>query len=477
MPVLLTNPPPLFDVLPRDLFRPLASTNRRHYWRLLCLLYARFFGVDADLPPAAGWNRRDLLIVIEQLLEDDDPWEMEDGDAINTLVNVRAHNYLRRLIEAGWLLEERIGLAVVVSMPTVVTRFLETLHTFIEFAPPAVGAKMRSIEGALQRVLTSRQPGADLDEAAMQARQLVGAMGSMGVRVRELMRGLTAEVTTAQALRRIFDEYIADIYMADYAQLTGADHPLARKSAVIALANEIDLGEHRGRLVAWYAEHRTDGNLEHAEDRLQRTLRRIKDLHLLQDFLDRLEDDLRRMNRRMLALIDYRLHAPSHLETRIKRAIEGVKQSEAPGLAPPIGPGQILSAELLYKPRSHKPPIPIIGDRLRQMTPDQEARMRLRAQAMAARRVLSKDIYAYLQRVMGDSLQTLASDLPIESIKDFRVVQTLASMALGAGANVERGKGNGTVGRLPRYAFRTAKGRHISNGYFEMPDFYITRMG
>ena len=103
--------------------------------------------------------------------------------------------------------------------------------------------------------------------------------------------------------------------------------------------------------------------------------------------------------------------------------------------------------------------------------------MRLRAQAMAARRVLSKDIYAYLQRVMGDNLQTLASELPIESIKDFRVVQTLSSMALGAGANVERGRGNGTVGRLPRYAFRMAKGRQIRNGYFEMPDFYITKVG
>lgn len=475
--MLLTQTPPLFDVLPRDLFRPLASANRIHYWRLLCLLYGRFFGADADLPPAVGWNRRDLLLVIEQLLEDDDPWEMEDGDTPNTPTNIRAHNYLGRLIKAGWLLEERVGLAVVISMPTVVARLMETLQAFVEFAPPPVGAKMRSIEGALQRVLTSRQPGDDLDEAASQARQLVGAMGSMGVRVRELMRGLTADVTTAQALRRIFDDYIASIYMADYAQLAGADHPLARKSAVIALANEIDLGEHRGRLVAWYAEHRTGGSVEQAEERLQRTLRRIKDLHRLQDFLDRLEDDLRRMNRRMLALIDYRLHAPSHLETRIKRAIEGVKQSESSELAPPIGPGQILSAELLYKPRKHKAPIPVVGDRSRQMTPEQEARMRLRAQAMAARRVQSKDIYAYLQRVMGANLQTLASDLPIESIKDFRVVQTLTSMALGATANAARGRGNGTNGRLPRYAFRTAAGRHISNGYLEMPDFYITRVG
>jgi len=476
--MFLTHSPHLFEVLPKDLFRPLASTNRVHYWRLLCLLYARFFGTDADLPPASGWNRRDLLIVIEQLLEDDDPWEMEDEDSPNTPINVRAHNYLRRLIEAGWLLEERVGMAVVISMPTVVTRLMETLQAFIEFTPPAVGAKMRSIESALDRVLTSSQPGADLDEAASQARQLVGAMGSMGVRVRELMRGLTADVTTAQALRRIFDEYIAEIYMADYAQLAGADHPLARKSAVLSLANEIALSNQRDRLVAWYAEHRTGGDRHHAEEMLERTIRRIKDLNRLQDFLDRLEDDLRRMNRRMLALIDYRLHAPSHLETRIKRAIQGVKQSEQPELSPPIGPGQILSGDLLYKPRTRKPPIPVVGDGQRQLTPEQEARMRLRAQALAARRVQSTDIYAYLQRAMGTNLQVLASELPINSIKDFRVVQTLASIALAATAPGHRSKGGGgTSGKLPKYAFRTAGERHLDNGHLDMPDFYITKVG
>ena len=63
---------------------------------------------------------------------------------------------------------------------------------------------MRSIESTLERVLTSSQPGADLDEAAGQARLLVGAMGSMGLRVREVMRGLSAQVTTKQALQRIF---------------------------------------------------------------------------------------------------------------------------------------------------------------------------------------------------------------------------------------------------------------------------------
>jgi len=475
--MLLTQTPPLFDVLPKDLFRPLASPNREHYWRLLFLLYSKFFGAEADLPPAVGWDRRDLLLAIEQLLENDDPWELEDGEASNTPINVRAHNYLRRLTESGWLLEERAGLAIVVSMPTVVTRFMEALQTFIEFTPPAVGAKMRSIESALERVLTSSQPGDELDEAASQARALVGSMGSMGLRVRELMRSLTAQVTTAEALRQIFGEYIGKVYMADYAQLAGADHPLSRKSAVLALANEIALTDHRERLLKWYADNRTGGSFQEAEARLERTLRRIKDLSRLQDFLDRLEDDLRRMNRRMLALIDYRLHAPSHLEERIKRAIAGMNDSQDGAIGPPVGPGQMLSGDLLFKPRGKRPSIPRTSDQQRQITPEQEARMRLRARARDARRVQSKDIYAYLQRVMGSNLQIRASEMPIETIKDFRVVQTLASLALAATTTTATRNGNGMVGKLPKYVFRSASGSLIPDGYLDMPDFYITKVG
>lgn len=468
--------PLLFQAIPKDLFRPLASLNREHYWRLLVLLYGRFFGPEADVPPAAGWDRRDVLTAVEQLLENDDPWQAEEEEASNSTVNARAHMYVRRLAEAGWLLEERSGMAVVVSMPVAVTRLMELLYGLIEFTPPAVGAKMRSIEGALLRVATSAQPGDDLEEAAGQARALVAGMGSIGLRVRELMRSLTAEVTTAQALKQIFGEYIGKVYIADYAQLTGADHPLARKAAVLVLVHEIAYTDRRDHLLRWYLDNRTHGNLEEAQARLERSLRHIQDLARLQDFLDRLESDLRRMNRRMLALIDYRLHAPSQMEMRLTRALAAVCNADERIPRPPVGAGQLLSGDLLYRPRVRRPPIPRVSDVEHRLTAEQEARMRLRRQARDTRRVQSRDIYLYLDRTMGAKLQIRASELPIESIKDFRVVQTLASLALNATTLMHSRNGNGITGKLPRYAFRAAPGAHVKSGYLDMPDFYITKV-
>lgn len=468
--------PDLFQVLPSEVFRPLASANRRHYWNLLALIYERFFGPDAALPPVQGWDRRDVIILIERWLDAHDPWEPEDGSAPDTPIQVRANLYFARLADAGWFVEERVGLARVIGMPPVTTRFMGDLLSFVDYEPPAVGAKMRSIESALLRVKQSPQPGDDLDEAATQSRALVASMSAMALRIRELMRSLSAQATTADAIRQIFSEYIGKLYMADYAALAGADHPLARKSAVISLAQDIGLTDQRERLVQWYATHRTDGDDELAERRLEKALGQIKGLARLQDFLDRLEGDMRRMHQRMLALIDYRLHAPSHLEVRIKRAIAGVNDDDGGRFALPMPPGQLLSGELLYKPRVKRPPIPRQADKARVMSPEQEARMRLRARARDARRVLTGDIQTYLLRVMGGQLQVKASELPIDSIKDFRIVQTLASFALAARTN-QSASARGRVGKLPGVIFTPTGGELVPSGFLTMADFYITRAG
>lgn len=469
--------PLLFDVLPKDLFRPLASTNREHYWRLLTLLYDKFFGPEADLPPALGWERRLLVIQIESLIENDDPWEPEEEDDAGTPINIRANLYLTRMTTSGWFLEERVGLARVMSMPPSVTRFMGDLIQFIEFSPGAVGAKMRSIESALNKVLEENHPnpGDDLNLAAEQARELVTSMSAIGLRVRNLMRELTANVTTAEAIRKIFEDYIGKLYMADYAKLAGADHPLARKSHVLELTRDIALTDHRGRLVKWYADHRFQSNGVAAEAHFERTIKRLLDLNRLQDYLDRLEGDIRHMHRRMLALIDYRLHAPSHLEIRIKRAIAGVKDADNFNVCVPAGPGQLLSVSGLYEPRIKRPPIPRQADRLRHMSPQAEARMRLHKRSRLARIVMSADVRTYLSHHMHDRHQIAASELPITSIKDLRILQTLSSYSHEAITRLERKHGNGACRKLPDYRFAPTPTQWINNGYFDMPDFIITR--
>lgn len=477
MPSEVAAVPGLFDALPSGLFAPLAARNRTHYWRLLVMLYEQFFGPDADLPPPAGFERRELIVVIERLLEADDPWETESGAAFDSPANVRANFYFDYFSKSGWFREELVGLARVVSMPPAVNRFMGELLVFIEQGPLVVGAKMRSIESALQRALTGDRPGEDLDEAAQQARILMTSVSAIGLRVREVMREMNAAPSTAQVLRQVFSDYIAKVYMADYADLTGTDHPLARRAAVLSLAHDLAYGPRREAIVQWHLARSARGDRARAEERAQRTFRRVLDLDRLQDFLERLEDDLRRMNRRMLALIDYRLRAPDYFDVRVRRAIDGVLQAPTLDLGVPAGPGQLLSDGLLFQRRKARAPIPREPIRLRQLTPEQEARRRLKNQALEARMVRPHELQAYLERELGNRPHVRAADLSIQSIKDLRAVQSLATLALQARTPRERRRRDPFAGFLRGYALVPDTGAPIQTEHFEMPNFRLMRSG
>src|SRR5690606_14311213 len=141
-----TAPPDLLSVVPDGVFGPLASPNRRHYWRLLCRLFGEFFGPDAPLPPSTGLPRREITAALERYLLTDDPWEDAEGESPDTPLPVRVAGIYERLRTAGWLRQERIGAREMVSMTPVVARLLATLVEFSERGPAFLGAKVRSIE-------------------------------------------------------------------------------------------------------------------------------------------------------------------------------------------------------------------------------------------------------------------------------------------------------------------------------------------
>lgn len=472
-------PSSLFEVLPSQLFRPLASTNRENYWRLLIALYEEFFGPDAEVPPASGWERRQLTQFIENHLEHEDPWQAEDGEEQLTPVNVRSNTYLNRLTEAGWFEEEQVGLTRVLAMTAVVSRFLAMLQSFTDETPAKVGAKMRSIEDTLRRVLDpeSKVYGDDFLEAGDSAHALLTGIAALSLNVRTLQREIFKAATPGAVIRRLFEDYISKHVMADYADLAGTDHPLARKAEVLNLTQEIHYGGHRERIIHWLSERRYKGDRATAEAAYEKTARRLSNVYRLQDYFDRLSQDQRHIERRMLAMIEYQLRAPGQFEKRIKKAIAGVNAAEDYDVAMPVGPGPLLSDEGLYPPRIARPPIPRMADARRQMTVEQEARMNLHRRARDARTAMPTEVRVYLRGVMGQNRKIRASQLPITSIKQFRLVQTLSTYAqealTGAGKKPHR---EGASKRLPGYQFQNAGSERICGPFLDMPDFYITKV-
>ena len=349
-----TGTPPLFAVLPAGLFAPLAAANRERYWELLCRLFEEFFGPEAPLPPSIGFQRREITAALENYLLTDDPWESEEGDVPGASLIDRANAIHERFRSTGWLRQERVGAREMVSMTPAVSQFLATLVEFAEHGPTFVSAKVRSIELQLQQVVEGNAFGDALDEAADQARRLLVSLSSMSLKVRDLMPELSRSETTAQFARQWFERYISSFFVGDYADLHKADHPLARRSAILSMAQQIEGTALREAMLGWYREHLTGGDAERAEARLQRSLRRLHELERIDEYLGRLDEDIRQANRRALAFLDYRLRAPDKLDVLLRRACRGALQAPEDALRLPVAPGPLMDDAQLRPPRWRK---------------------------------------------------------------------------------------------------------------------------
>lgn len=468
--------PPLFSVVPEGLFSPLASSNRQHYWLLLCRLYDEFFGPDAPLPPSIGFQRREITSAIERYLLTDDPWEREDGDAPDAPLGIRANNIYERFRTSGWLRQERFGAREMATMPSLVSQLLSTLIAFSEHGPTFVSAKVRSIELQLQQVTEGKAGGDALDEAADQARRLLVSLASMSLQVRDLIPELSRAETTAQFAREWFERYVGQFFIGDYADLHRIDHPLAHRGAILSMAHRIEEAPLRGRLLDWYREHLTGGDGVRAELRLQRSLRRLHELERIDEYLGRLDEDIRQANRRALAFLDYRLRAPDKLDALLRRACRGALQAEDDALRLPVGPGALMDEQRLRPPRQKPQPIPRSANATQRPTPEQLARLTLMRRIKRARLVTPEDMARYVGRHLADTGSIESHGLAIASIADLRAYQTLVTLALRS-QRVGGLRRDDPLGRLLRgfHVELIHEGERGDNGYLRAPRFVIHR--
>lgn len=472
-----TETPALFSVVPAALFGPLAGANRERYWELLCRLFDEFFGPDAPLPPSIGFQRREITAGIERYLLTDDPWESEEGDTPGASLLDRANAIYERFRSTGWLRQERVGAREMVSMMPVVSQLLSTLVEFAEHGPTFVSAKVRSIELQLQQVVQGKAFGDALDEAADQSRRLLVSLSSMSLKVRDLMPELSRSETTAQFARQWFERYVSSFFVGDYADLHKADHPLARRSAILSMAQQVQAPPLHDVMLGWYREHLTGGDSERAELRLQRSLRRLHELERIDEYLDRLDEDIRQANRRALAFLDYRLRAPAKLDVLLRRACRGVLQAPEGALRLPVAPGVLMDDAQLRSPRRKPPPIPRSANALQQPTPEQLARLSLMRRIKRARLVTPEDMARYVGRHLPSEGGVDSAQLAIESIADLRAYQSLLTLALRSHRTGGLRRDD-PLGRLLR-GFRVElldAGDPGDNGYLRAPQFAVHRL-
>lgn len=462
---------PLFDRIPEGLFRPLAASNRRRYWELLCRLVAELWG-DGGYSPGEEVSKSAVIGVVAAQLLADDPW-LDDGEEPGSPVAVRAAGIVSMLVETGWLFQRRRGAVTVLTMRPVVAQFFSTLSDFATQEPEFLGSKVRSIYLNLEAAVGRGDVDA-FAEAAKQAKQCMAHIANTGCQVHDLMEVLLATDTASDFLRGFFEQYVEKVFIADYAELRTKHHPLQHRARIVQLTLQIEHDEaRRASIIDWYQAKRCAGDRVKAEMLYERDNRQLLRLRDVEAQLHRLDEEIRSANQKAMALLEYRLRAPRQFDKLIVRAIAGAGAVPEEHISLPAPSGLHHASEYaLAKPRQYQSPPTATQLQRRVPTIEERARENLRQLMVKNRQVTPRHLARYVARHMGSAKSVAAEALAIETINDLCCYQRLVLMAMRSGGPPLKRKADIQLQMLPGVRFEVLQDE-TANPYLRHRRFII----
>ena len=463
----------LFERLPDRLFAPLASTNRHRYWDLLCRLHARHFGPDAPLPPSRGFYMREIIHNIEEELLTQDAWEGENSDAPDTPLNIRANGIFNYLLDSGWFrIEKHLGERMV-NMRPAISKFLSMLVAFAETGPVFVSGKIRSIDINIQQIIQGSADADTLTEAAEQCRLLLDHVRNTGTNIRDIMDGLNMAESTAQYVRMFFSDYIERVFIGDYRELRTREHPLARRPQILRAVEELHTSEaHRKRLVEWYQAKRCGGDRTKAEHLFEKDIGRLLDLRRIDEYLDRLDDEIRRANKRALTFLNYRLRSLQPVGQMVQLAINAILARKTPPLADPFAPGEMLDSDRLAEPRKRIERQETSSLRRQPPSEFQIARSRVMLRLRETRSMDPVKLAQFVRKSLNEKLTQPSEQFVLKSVPDVIAYQALANVGL-AMSSTSRGLQIVAMSKAKGFRVRLIDGPVQDNGFISGQPFVV----
>ena len=183
-------------------------------------------------------------------------------------------------------------------------------------------------------------------------------------------------------------------------------------------------------MIAWYEAKRSPGDPRKAERLFEKDINRLSELQRIDEYLDRLDDEIRRANKRAFAFLDYRLRSLMPTNYMVKLAIQSILECGDPLMADPFAPSEMICEDRLAEPRKAVERAAPSSLRKAVVSDEQIARKEIRLRARNNRTVtpLKLSAYAGIQLDGKDSIGN--EDLKISSSSDVRMYQTLSALSL-----------------------------------------------
>lgn len=420
----------LFDVLPSDLFKPLASPSRRFYADLLLFLHERTFSLAAEAP-----RRVEVLQEIGDFLF---KWENQNGENIDgednspsTSLEDRSRAIYQRLADTGWFIEHKDRYIRLVDLDPDASGLLHVLAGIER-------GDARTYGGAVVGVLTSLESAAvnpserseNVRNALRGARDFLQHMRMVSVSLRKVEERIVRQDTLHDIFRHFFEDFVQRHLIADFKTLHTKDNPFRFRASII---RQTQLMASNPLLIFALGEsYWREGRASTASLGEQAVL---SDLNQIASIFEGTESHLAaidvtasRIERRIVTTARYMDRVGRSSEARIIETMKtlAATSNEVGMVQAPLLPGHLpVGPAHIPTPRREKTPIDVGSIREIKKDPAFERFLEAKADYTKRTRVTPQRVIDYIDRILGDNVSIQGSDIGIESVDDFVTFQRL----------------------------------------------------
>lgn len=426
----------LFDVLPTDLFKPLASPSRRFYADVLLFLFDRTFETAAEAPRRSAVLRevQDYILTWESKNGPLSEFGGENGDVRITAPEDRARTIYQRLRETGWLIEHKDRYIKLVDLDPDAAGLLHILAEIDRGETRSYGGAVVGVLSGLEDAATNpSERSENIRNAVRGARDFASHMRTVSVSLRKVEDRILRQQTLRAVFRHFFEDFVERHLIADFKTLHTKENPFRFRSAIIRQAR---LMASDAILVRGLSEaYEREGRAKSVADG-ERAV--IRDLSSVIDIFERTEEHLRsidetasRIERRIMTTAKYMDRSDQGSEAKLIEAMKALSKTgqdavpvalrfTAHGL--PIGPPHIST------PRKERGEIQPSEVRDIKRDPAMEARKAAKAEYVRRTRVTSRRVQEFIEGSLGKSEAVRGSDIRIADVDDFVVFQRLREL-------------------------------------------------
>jgi hypothetical protein len=458
----------LFDILPQDLFKPLASPTRRFYADLLLTLNEKTFSLAADAP-----RRNDVISEIASFLRG---YELangplkEEGEAL-TSDEDRARAIYLRLIETGWFIETKDRYIRLVDIDPDATGLLHVLGTIQRGETRSYGGAVVGVLSALENAAANPQDRSEnIRNALRMAQDFLAHMRLVSVSLRKLEDYILRKEALHDIFKAFFEDFVHRHLITDFKTLHTKTNPFRFRSAIIRQSQQMSassllvhaLGE------AYVREGRASRQAE-GETAVQTDLATIVTIfENTENHLTAIDNTVAQIERRILNTARYMDRTGRSSEAKIIAAMKAVASVAGGNREVPVQLAMvphILPMGPPHVPAPRRERLPVQVSEVKVAKPDEafNAFMAAKSEYTRLTRVTPKGFFDFIDKLLATRDTVRGRDIPIHNVQDFAHFQRLREI---------NGIFDGQAAR--RYEIVHLPVR-LKNEWIECQDFEITR--